>query len=140
MTTNKKTPRMTLAERDAAALAAEPVAETEPAAAPAKAQASPGANRPPKSQSPAPAEQETAKVEHIGIQNWKPVSARVHPRVRASFNSHVNQRKQETGGGAREVMTEALNAYFLTIPAFDDYTRELHERAEAEAALAKRRR
>jgi len=135
--TGKK--RMTLAERDAAALAAEPESvEAAPTAAPTEAPASPEARGPGKS--PAPSEAETARVEHIGIQNWKPVSARVHPRVRASFNTLVNHKKVETGGGAREVMTEALNAFFLTIPPFDDYTRELHDRAEAEAAVAKRRR
>lgn len=134
MTSKPKRP--SLADREAAVLQAVPAAVDNDAPA-AEAPARPAARQ---RKSPAPSEPETAKVEHIGIQNWKPVSARVHPRVRAAFNTLVNHKKAETGGGAREVMTEALNAYFLTIPPFDDYTRELHERADAEAAVAKRRR
>lgn len=128
--------RMTIAERDAAALAAEP-AEAQ-GAAPEVEQPAGG-----RDVSPDPAAVEEARIEASGIYAWKTVAARVHPRIRASFTTLVSSRKREGRGGARDVLTEALEMYFLSIPPFDDYTRELHERAQAEAeaaAAAKRRR
>ncbi|MFI8528499.1 hypothetical protein ACIGB8_28855 [Promicromonospora sukumoe] len=111
-------------------MAADPAAPESPApSAPARS-----AER--ASSSPA----EEVRVEYPGITNWKPVQARVHPELHATFNTLVTERKRETGGGAREVMTDVLNAYLLTIPPFDPYTQRLHDRAEAQAAATKRRR
>jgi hypothetical protein len=104
-------------------------------ASPAAASTRPAA----RSKAPAPSEN-IVRVEREMKSTWRQLTPRVHPDVWNAFQALAKARRDEYGEQPRDTLTKALNAFFLDNDPVDDYTRKLHERAEAEAAASKRRR
>lgn len=136
--TGKK--RMTLAERDKAALAEREAAELQELTPAAKAEAepeapAPAAKQPARRKPSKPAADDTPRIAPVGKSQWRQLSPRMHPDVVASFTAVVNTGEY---GDARTVLTRALDEFFLTIDPVDDYTERLHAREQQRRARARR--
>lgn len=72
-----------------------------------------------------PSTDEHAVIRHQArTSTWPQLATRVDPRVKSAYAMYA----QRGGSGAgRRIVSDALNAWFLTQEPIDDYTRELHE-------------
>lgn len=82
---------------------------------------------PPKAKTSEPEPEPThATIQRSALTSkWPQLSFRVHPGLKEAYVLTVNS-GSHTG---REIMTEAMEMWFLKHEPVNDYTRELHERA-----------